>query len=33
VVMSIGPDSAELARVESDGDHAAISTVSLRTQY
>lgn len=33
VVMSIGPRSAELARISAEGDHANVQPVSLQTQY
>ncbi|MEL6348294.1 MAG: hypothetical protein AAFV53_34610 [Myxococcota bacterium] len=33
VVMSIGPNAAELAYILPSGDHAAVQTVSLQKQY
>ena len=33
VVMAIGPQSAELAQITPNGDHANVHTISLQTQY
>lgn len=33
VVMMIGPDHVQLAKIEPAGDHAAIQTVELNAQY
>lgn len=33
VVLSVGPDRAQLARVKANGDHAVVDTVTLTAQY
>jgi hypothetical protein len=33
VVIAIGPNSAQIAQVTPQGDHAAVSPVTLQTMY
>ena len=33
VVIAIGPNSAQIAKVTPQGDHAAVSPVTLQTMY